>query len=69
MAKRALPDPLDSKPRLEAQRAAATDRHFSTLSDLLALAHTQWEGVRERGMLELAQREAEMQVGLGRRTA
>ena len=61
-AKRALPNPLDSKPQLEAQRAAATDRHFSVLSDLLALAHTQWEGVRERGVLELALREAEMQV-------
>ncbi|KAI8465259.1 MAG: hypothetical protein J3K34DRAFT_92112 [Monoraphidium minutum] len=60
--KRATPDPLRSKPDMEAQQARAVEKHFEASIALMRLVRTQWEGVRERGVLELVLREAEMQV-------
>lgn len=61
-AKEAQPDPLASKPQLEAQRVAALEAHYATQMELMRLMAGQWEGVVERGAAELALREAEMQV-------
>lgn len=59
------PDPLASKPQLEAQQRDAVEKHFAAMKDLAALVRAQWVGVRERGAAELALKEADMQVGGG----
>jgi hypothetical protein len=61
--KKEQPDPLVAGPQLEEQRAEVMGRHYTALLELLQLVRMQWGGVRARGALELAMREAEMQVG------
>lgn len=56
-------DPLEEKPQLEQQRTKLVERHYQDFAKLMQLTKSQWEGVRERGVLQLAVREAEMQVG------
>jgi hypothetical protein len=57
------PDPMDQRPQLESQREQAVSRYHEALLELLQTTRARWEGARERGVLELAQREADMQVG------
>jgi len=56
------PDPMSFKPQLEEQRGEAVTHHFEAIMELVKFTRSQWEGVRERGVLELAQKEVEMQV-------
>ena len=56
------PDPLATKPQLEQQRADAVAAHYDAMLQLTALVRGQWAGVLQRGVAELALKEAEMQV-------
>ena len=66
-AKRAQRDPLTMKPELAEKRAAVVGLHFQATTQLLQLMRSQWRGVLERGALELAVKEADMQAREGGR--